>query len=66
MELNHRSGAELQDAREIAGLTQQQIADALGVHRTTVVAWEGRARVKAPKAAAYLRAVRELADGKAA
>jgi DNA-binding transcriptional regulator YiaG len=61
MEQTHRSGAELKDARELAGLTQEQVAHALGRHRATIVAWEAKARVKAPKAAAFLRVVSELA-----
>ena len=41
-------GGRLQDARKAAGLTQQQVADALGVARTTVVAIEkGERRISA-------------------
>lgn len=41
-------GARLQDARKAAGLTQQQVADALRVARTTVVAVEkGERRITA-------------------
>lgn len=41
-------GARLQNARKAAGLTQQQMADALGVARTTVVAIEkGERRISA-------------------
>lgn len=61
MAIQHRSGADLKDARELAGLTQEQVAAGLGVHRQTVVAWEGRARVVAPKADRYLRVVSDLA-----
>lgn len=68
MELGHATGAELRDHREAAGLTQEQVAAAAGVSRATLQNWESRARVVAPKAQAYLRAVRELAkpDGKSA
>lgn len=58
----HKTGAELREARELVGLTQEQVAEALGVHRVTVLAWEQRAIVKAPKAAKYLRVVRDLAS----
>jgi transcriptional regulator with XRE-family HTH domain len=58
---SHKTGAQLRDAREIAGLTQQQVADEMGLFRTTIVGWEAKALVKAPKAAAYLRAVQKLA-----
>lgn len=61
MALTHRTGADLKDQRELAGLTQEQVAEALGVSRQTVVAWEQRARVVAPKADRYLRVVSELA-----
>lgn len=61
MDTQHRSGADLREQRELAGLTQEQVAMALGVYRTTIVTWESKARVKAPKADRYLRAVRELA-----
>lgn len=68
MEPTHLPGADLRDAREIAGLTQAQVAAALGVSRVTIVAWEAKARVKAPKASAYLRVVADLAtrEGSAA
>ena len=57
----HRSGRSLKEAREAAGLTQEQVADALKLHRTTIVQWENRARVVGPKAQAYLRVVSDLA-----
>lgn len=66
MQPTHRSGADLRDQRETYGLTQQQVADGLGVRRETVNQWEMRARVKAPKAEAYLRVVRELATPQSA
>lgn len=41
-------GSRLQDARKAAGLTQQHVADALGIARTTVVAIEkGERRISA-------------------
>lgn len=57
----HTTGAELQEAREAAGLTQEQVAERMGLHRVTIANWEARARVANPKADRYLRAVRELA-----
>lgn len=66
MALQHRSGPYLRDERELHGLTQEQVARALGVRRETVVLWEQKARVVAPKAEKYLRVVRELASGEAA
>ena len=41
-------GNELRDKREAAGLTQQELADALGVHWTTISRME-RERVKISK-----------------
>jgi len=43
------TGKELKDKRETAGLTQQEIADALGVHWTTISRME-RSVVKISKA----------------
>ena len=62
----HKSGAELREARELVGLTQERVADAMGLSRVTIVAWEQRAVVKAPKAERYLRVVRELASAQTA
>lgn len=62
MATSHRTGPELKEAREVAGLTQEQVALALGVDRGTVISWEGKAIVKAPKAERYLRVVSELAN----
>lgn len=62
MAQNHSSGADLKDARELAGLTQEQVAEKLGVARQTIVTWESKARVVGPKAEKYLRVVRELAS----
>lgn len=60
------TGETLQEARELAGLTQEQLAEALRVHRTTVVTWEGKAVVKSSKAKRYLDAISRLQEGKAA
>jgi DNA-binding transcriptional regulator YiaG len=56
------TGTDLRTQREANGLTQQAVADALGVSRQTVVTWEQRASVPEARAAAYLRVVRELAS----
>lgn len=60
------TGTELQEARERAGLTQEQVAAKLGVHRQTVTAWEGKAQVKPLRAERFLTAVRELGEKAAA
>lgn len=54
------TGADLKEARERAGLTQEAIADRLRVHRVTVTAWEGKAEVKKLKAERFLQAVADL------
>lgn len=59
------TGAQLKEARENAELTQEQIADKLGVSRVTVTLWEGKAEVKKPKADRFLAAVVELAKAAA-
>jgi Zn-dependent peptidase ImmA (M78 family)/DNA-binding XRE family transcriptional regulator len=58
-------GSRLQDSRRAAGLTQQQVADAMEMARTTVVAIEKGERKTAPKelvdfAKLYRRQVSEL------
>lgn len=58
----HKTGLELREARELVGLTQEAVATAMGLSRVTIVTWEHRTVVKAPKADAYLRAVRKLAS----
>jgi DNA-binding transcriptional regulator YiaG len=58
----HRTGAELREARELVGITQERVAEALGLSRVTIVNWEQRARVPSPKAERYLRVVSELAS----
>lgn len=55
-------GAELTKARHRAGLTQEQVAAALGVSRHTLIRWEGKAHVDAIRASEYLGAVRRLAS----
>ncbi|MGW1775831.1 telomere-associated protein Tap [Streptomyces sp. NPDC002104] len=49
--------------REAAGLSQDQIAQALAVRRETVTSWEtGRTSPRPPKRAAYARLLNGLAD----
>ncbi|MFE4635813.1 telomere-associated protein Tap [Streptomyces sp. NPDC056773] len=49
--------------REAAGLSQEQIAQALAVRRETVTSWEtGRTAPRPPKRAAYARLLNGLAD----
>jgi DNA-binding transcriptional regulator YiaG len=60
------TGAELKEARENAELTQEQVADQLGVSRVTVTLWEGKAEVKKPKADRFLKAVADLSEKAAA
>jgi transcriptional regulator with XRE-family HTH domain len=59
------AGSELKQAREDAGLTQEQVADELGVSRVTVTLWEGKAEVKKPKADRFLKAVAALSKAAA-
>lgn len=60
------TGSELKEARELAGLTQEEVAAALGVHRVTVVSWEGKAEVKPSKAKRFREAVARLSREEAA
>lgn len=59
------SGADLKQAREDAELTQEQVAEKLGVSRVTVTLWEGKAEVKKPKAERFLKAVADLSKAAA-
>lgn len=55
-------GSDLKAARDHLGFTQEQVAEALGVSRQTVVSWEGKESVPPAKAERYLRVLNELAD----
>jgi transcriptional regulator with XRE-family HTH domain len=55
----------LEDARKLAGLTQQQLADAAGVNRMTVHNIEGGRQPKPETAAALVEAIITLTDGPA-
>lgn len=52
-------GSTITRLRESAGFTVPQVAEALGVSRTTVYAWEGRAGIRRPEAD-HLRALMDL------
>ncbi|MYW00374.1 helix-turn-helix domain-containing protein [Streptomyces sp. SID3343] len=55
--------AERARLRKAAGLSQQRVANALGVQRVTVVAWEaGRTEPRPPQRQAYARLLAGLAD----
>ncbi len=55
--------AERRRLREVSGLSQDQVAGALGVRRETVTAWEtGRTGPRPPKRAAYARLLEGLAE----
>lgn len=55
--------AERKRLREAAGLSQDQIAQALAVRRETVTSWEtGRTAPRPPKRAAYARLLNGLSD----
>lgn len=38
--MRYRTRHTLRQWRQLAGLTQEQFAEAIGVHRTTIVRWE--------------------------
>lgn len=54
------TGTELKEAREAAGLTQEQVAAQMGIHRVTVVRWEGPQQVRKGKATRFLQAIADL------
>ncbi|MEU0250043.1 helix-turn-helix domain-containing protein [Streptomyces sp. NPDC006235] len=55
--------AERKRLREAGSLSQERVAQALGVRRETVSAWEaGRSEPRAPQRAAYIRLLNGLAD----
>lgn len=54
--------AERKRLRELSGLSQSQVAEALGVRRETVGGWEsGRSEPRAPQRTAYARLLEGLA-----
>ncbi|WP_050364624.1 helix-turn-helix transcriptional regulator, partial [Streptomyces fradiae] len=54
--------AERERLRKAHGLTREQVAEALGVRRTTVVNWEaGRTEPRPPQRQAYMRLLDRLA-----
>jgi transcriptional regulator with XRE-family HTH domain len=62
MEQNHGLGASIRDARTAAGLSQQQLADALGVNLKTAGQWE-RTGLVPPLRMAKLRQVLPALSG---
>lgn len=54
------TGAELRQSRKALGITQQALADAIGVHRLTVVGWEQRAEVPRRIADRYIAGLNRL------
>jgi transcriptional regulator with XRE-family HTH domain len=59
-------GTELKEAREAAGLTQEQVAAQMGIHRVTVIRWEQPKPVRKGKATRFLQAIADLTGQKAA
>ena len=55
------TGEKIREARKKRGLTQQQLADELGVHRVTVVRWESGAR---EPMAVVIRVIERIGGGK--
>jgi len=56
------AGPELADLRRSVGVSQDDLADRLEVHRVTLSGWERSATVDGIKAARYRRALQELAS----
>lgn len=54
------NGPDLADKRKRLGVTQQALADALGVHRTRLNAWERALPLDAIRAARYRKALADL------
>ena len=59
-------GEDFREAREAAGLTQEDVSERFQVHRTTVIRWEQRALLPVGRAADILRELQELAARPAA
>lgn len=53
-------GPALAGRRREMGVTQRDLAERIGIHRVTLVGWEGEAKVDPIRAARYERALREL------
>lgn len=60
-EITPTRGTDLADLRRSYGLTQEDVAVRLGVHRVTVSNWERAAQVSAINAAEYRRAAEQAA-----
>ena len=59
-------GEDFKEAREAAGMTQEQVSATFQVHRTTVIRWEKAAFLPLGRAAVILRELHELAARPAA
>ena len=53
-------GAELVALRKREGVSQKAVAEALGIHRTRLNAWESESEVDTIRAERYRRAVAQL------
>ena len=63
----HRfTGPELRERREMADLTQEQVAVEMGSARTRIAEYEQRAKLRPRWAIRYLEAIDRLTKGKAA
>lgn len=49
---------DVKELRRALGYTQEQLADALGVHRITVINWENQSASPSPLALGHLRDLR--------
>ena len=57
------TGPQLKEARERAGLTQEQVGAQLGIHRVTVTRWEDpRTKLSKGKALRYMDAIAALTE----
>lgn len=54
-------GSELLAARKAVGVQQKDLADAIGIHRTRLNAWESTDYLDAVRSARYIRALATLA-----
>ncbi len=62
MTTDTRTGKDLREMREAAGLTQAQVAERVGVRRETIVDWERRAVVRDFMVTQYERVIERKGD----
>ena len=60
------NGSDLANARIAVGVTQQALADALGIHRTRLYSWERATPLDGIRAARYQAALVQLVKAKVA